>query len=187
MLIILRLIRIGIVVGDVMNKKQIVTEIIALLNEFFKDTRAYSFTLFSWEIPLNKEFSNNLVTVNFKFHFEILNNKVLISGSQESLLFRNKSISPSYMNCDSTHGLATKIQKRIGYKTFKLNPQDCDLLSYFSGITFYKDDWKERVNHIFYNNELACFFASELHKKLTRKLITKLEKSLLITFKPKKI
>lgn len=167
----------------IMEKHHLLKRIIALLNEYFKDERAYSMSLFFWNpkpvTTLSKrepetifseiESDSIKLPLDIKFHFELLNKGELISGSKESLIYADKVVYPQFMYCKSVHGLSKKIQKRLS-KIFLQIHDESIFLNFFSGITFYKTDWKEKIAKAFLINSVEDFFSGEQYKVLKRKL-----------------
>lgn len=146
-----------------MEEKKISFKIISLLNQFFKHSNALSFSFYF--LKQSKDFP---MPLHITFLYQICENKEIIEGGYEYLLFHNNSLSDPIMDCKNSHQLNQKIHDMLFHITIEEN--EAYLSEYINGITFDKKDWKIEADRIF-NDDARNFFINDFYEQLDSQIL----------------
>lgn len=146
-----------------MVNKKLIFKVIKALESFFNEEQALSLSLHS----LRNQGKNNLLHIEIIFNYQLLNTNNILEGSQVSYLFRDTKLDENFMNCSTIYAVSDNLIKLL--KLTDTNEETAKYLNFFTGVHFYKDNWREIGEKVFaeYFQE---YFTTQLKKELESKI-----------------
>lgn len=146
-----------------MVNKKLIFKVVKTLESFFNEERALSLSLHS----LRNQGKNNLLHIDIIFNYQLLNADNILEGSQMSYLFRNIELNENFMNCSTIYEVSNNLIHLL--KLSDTNEETAKYLNFFTGVHFYKDNWKEIGEKVF-GECFQEYFTTQLKKELESKV-----------------
>lgn len=157
-----------------MNKQTY--DLIELLERFFKSEQAIEFTLFVWgsskkTITIeNSPKSSEILELYYQYKINI--DKTTISSGKTASLFPNVLFTEKFMDKDNNYELNNEIQKKVN-KLDMSQLSEVEIMNYrglFTGTTFERESWKDKVDRIFGVDTMKIFYKKSLYENLKTSL-----------------
>lgn len=153
------------------TKKEFSLKILNILDLFFKDSRAYDFTLFMW--PKKQE--NNIIKIDIQFTYKISENNSIISGSSAFLLFEKINFITPYLKFQNNFSLSSYLAKELD--SFYMNTKEYDNnFALVTGFCLFYNQWKEDVQGLLGTDNIKLYYANQRLETLTKILPQKINK-----------
>ena len=159
----------------IVSKQELIFKIINILDIYFKDSRAYDFTLFFWP----KKKTKDIIQLDIKFNWRISELNEFIVSSSAFSLFDSKNFKSPFMLLKNTHEVSEFITHQLS--TFDIETKEFSSnFSLVNGVTLHRDTWEQTMKQLLGYDSVEHFYAEQRFERLNSLLTTKEFKDKLI-------
>lgn len=159
----------------ILSRQKIIFKLINILDSYFKDSRAYDFTLFFWP----KKRADGLIKLDIQFNWKISEYNEFIASSSAFSLFESKKFKSPFMLFETNKDVSAFIAENIS----DIEVEKDEFISNFSlvnGVTFHRSKWEKSMIALLGSDNVTKYYAEERFDKLSGLLSLKNTKDKLI-------
>ena len=159
----------------ILSRQEIVFKLINILDLYFKDSRAYDFTLFFWP----KKRVDGLIKLDIQFSWKISEFNEFIVSSSAFSLFESKKFKSPFMLFENNKDVSAFIAENMS--DFEIEKDE--FISNFSlvnGVTFHRETWAKSMQDLLGSDNVTEYYAEKRFGRLSGLLSLKNTKDKLI-------
>jgi hypothetical protein len=152
----------------IVSRQELIFKIINILDLYFKDSRAYDFTLFFWP----KKKADGLIQLDIKFNWKATESNEFIVSSSAYCLFEPQNFKSPFMFLESNKEVSAFIAANLS----NIEIESDEFMSNFSlvnGVNLHRETWNKTMGELLGFENVTEYYAEQRFAKLSSLLLPK--------------